>query len=82
MDIEERRRRNRMLAPNVAELFDSLKEELGADIKLLWGKDLLTEYEIGTPIDPESLVVPYIDVEKLKTEEDRKKELLSRRKRR
>lgn len=59
MNIEEQRRRNRELMPNVAKMMDEWREVF-PDIKLIWAKDLETGHEVGkkSVVDPDRLVIP------------------------
>lgn len=55
---DQERRRNREAAPNLAALVDELRAQF-PDAKLVWGKDLLTDVEIGKrPDEPNSFQIP------------------------
>lgn len=51
-DLEEKRRRNRELMPNVAKLIDEWKEQF-PDLKVIWAKDLETGHEVGKRDEPD-----------------------------
>ena len=61
MSIEEQRKRNRELMPNVARMMDEWREVF-PDVKLIWAKDLETGHEVGkkSVVDPDRLVKPTI----------------------
>lgn len=59
MNVDEQRRRNRELMPNVARMMDEWRAVF-PDVKLVWAKDLETGHEVGkkSEVDPDRLVKP------------------------
>lgn len=58
IDKEERERkrkelaeRNRQLLPGVSKIVDQVREVFGPDVKLIYGQDKSTGYEIGRPTE-------------------------------
>lgn len=49
---EEQRRKNREQMPNLAALVDEIREAF-PDARLLWGKDLVTGFEVGKKEEPD-----------------------------
>ena len=49
--FEERKRKNREAAPNLAALVDEIREQF-PDAKLIWGRDEVTGVEIGKKEEP------------------------------
>ena len=49
---EEQRKKNRELMPNLAALVDEFREQF-PDMKVIWGKDLVTGHEVGKKEEPD-----------------------------
>jgi len=62
MNIEEQRKRNRELMPNVAKMMDEWRAVF-PDCQLIWAKDLETGHEVGKKsyVDPDRLVRPSVE---------------------